>query len=410
MAGVAHPFRSLRGFNYRVWASGAIVSNVGTWMQRVAQDWLVLTVLTQNNATAVGIVTALQFGPQLFLLPATGWAADHIDRRRLLAATQASMGLLALGLGVLTITGLVQLWHVYIFAGLLGCVAAFDAPARHAFVSELVPEADIPNAVALNSASFNAGRMIGPALAGFLIAYTGSGWIFLINAASFAAVLGSLSLLRRDQLYLSDKLARTRGSLTEGFRYVQSRADLKAMLIMLFLVGAFGLNFPIYISTMSVKVFHVGSHEFGLLTSVMAVGSVAGALLAARRESPRLELLGIGAGLFGLGCCLAAIAPSYALFGVVLVMVGASAQTFTTSATGLAQLSTDRAVRGRVMAILLAVTLGGSFVGGPFVGWVADIAGPRWALGVGALAGLAAAAVALGYRLKYGASAGPRAV
>jgi len=263
--------------------------------------------------------------------------------------------------------------------------------------------------VALNSASFNAGRMIGPALAGFLIAYTGSGWIFLINAASFAAVLGSLSLLRRDQLYLSDKLARTRGSLTEGFRYVQSRADLKAMLIMLFLVGAFGLNFPIYISTMSVKVFHVGSHEFGLLTSVMAIGSVTGALLAARRESPRLELLGIGAGLFGLGCCLAAIAPSYALFGVVLVMVGASAQTFTTSATGLAQLSTDRAVRGRVMAILLAVTLGGSFVGGPFVGWVADMAGPRWALGVGALAGLAAAAVALGYRLKYGASAGPRA-
>ena len=408
MAGLAHPFRSLRGFNYRVWASGAIVSNVGTWMQRVAQDWLVLTVLTHNNATAVGIVTALQFGPQLFLLPATGWAADHIDRRRLLAATQASMGVLALGLGVLTITGVVQLWHVYIFAGLLGCVAAFDAPARHAFVSELVPEADIPNAVALNSASFNAGRMIGPAVAGFLIASTGSGWIFLINAASFAAVLASLSLLRRDQLYLSDKLARTRGSLTEGFRCVQSRADLKAMLIMLFLVGAFGLNFPIYISTMSVKVFHIGSHEFGLLTSVMAIGSVTGALLAARRESPRLELLGIGAGLFGLGCCLAAIAPTYALFGMALAVVGASAQTFTTSATGLAQLSTDRAVRGRVMAILLAVTLGGSVVGGPFVGWVADVAGPRWALGVGAMAGLAAAAVALRYRLKYGAGAKPR--
>ena len=182
-------FRSLRIFNYRLWAAGAIVSNMGTWMQRTAQDWLVLTELTHKNATAVGIVMALQFGPQLLLLPLTGFAADHLDRRKLLFATQAAMGALALGLGILTVTGVVQLWHVYVFALLLGCVTAFDAPARQTFVSELVGEAELSNAVALNSTSFNAARMIGPAIAGMLIASVGSGWVFLINAASFAAVL-----------------------------------------------------------------------------------------------------------------------------------------------------------------------------------------------------------------------------
>src|SRR3984957_12404003 len=178
-------FRSLNSFNYRVWAGGAIVSNIGTWMQRTAQDWLVLTQLTRHNATAVGVVMALQFGPHLLLLPFTGFAADHLDRRKLLIATQAALGGLALGLGVLTVTGWVQLWHVYVFAFLLGCVTAFDAPARHTFVSELVGEADLSNAVALNSTSFNAARMIGPAVAGLLITAVGSGWVFLLNAVSF---------------------------------------------------------------------------------------------------------------------------------------------------------------------------------------------------------------------------------
>jgi len=178
-------FRSLEGFNYRTWAGGAIVSNVGTWMQRTAQDWVVLTQLTHNNATAVGVVMALQYGPQVLLLPLTGFAADHLDLRKLLFATQAAMGALALGLGLLTVSGLVELWHVYVFAFLLGCVTAFDAPARQTFVSELVAEADLSNAVALNSTSFNAARTIGPAIAGVLIATVGSGWVFLINAACF---------------------------------------------------------------------------------------------------------------------------------------------------------------------------------------------------------------------------------
>ncbi len=193
-------FRALRGYNYRTWAVGAAVSNVGTWMQRIAQDWLVLTQLTHNNATAVGVVMALQFGPQALLLPLTGFAADHLDRRKLLLATQTGMGALALGLGVLTVTGLVELWHVYVFAFLLGCVTAFDAPARQAFVSDLVPEVELSNAVALNSTSFNAARLVGPAVAGLVIASVGTGWAFLANAASFAAVLASLGLLRTGEL------------------------------------------------------------------------------------------------------------------------------------------------------------------------------------------------------------------
>lgn len=396
----AGAFRSLKIHNYRLWAGGALVSNLGTWVQRTGQDWLVLTQLTHHNATAVGVVTALQFGPQVVLLPLTGYAADHLDRRRLLMATQAAMSVLALILGLLTLSGRVQLWQVYGLALLLGCVTAFDSPARQTFVSELVGEENLPNAVALNSTSFNAARLVGPALAGVLIAALGTGWAFLANAISFVAVLGSLTLLRRDQLQGGRKADRARGGLVEGFGYVWRRADLRTILLMLFMMGALGMNFPIFISTMSVTVFHAGPGQFGLLTSIMAIGSVAGALLAARRARPNIGLLVGGAAMFGLGFGLATVMPSYGLFGVTLMLIGVATQTFTTSAIGLVQLSTEPHMRGRVMAILLAVALGGAPLGAPFVGWVADRFGPRMALAVAAFSGLSAALVGLAYLIR----------
>jgi MFS family permease len=390
-------FRSLRNVNYRVWAVGALISNIGTWMQRTAQDWLVLTQLTSENATAVGIVMSLQFGPALVLLPLTGYAADHCDRRKILFVTQTAMAILALGLGILTLAGHVQLWHVYVFALLLGTVTAFDAPARQTFVSELVGEKDLANAVALNSTSFNAARMIGPAVAGVLIASTGTGWVFLINAVSYAAVLGSLALLRVDALHRKDRGSRGQGGLLAGFRYVWSRPDLKVVLLMLFLLGTFGLNFPIFISTMSVTVFHAGAREYGILTSAMAIGSVAGALLAATRARPRIPRIILAAAIFGVGCAAAAVMPGYWMFGAILVVIGISAQTFTTTTNSVVQLSTDPGMRGRVMAILMAILMGATPLGAPLVGWVADTFGPRWALGVGAAAGMAAAIVGMCY-------------
>jgi MFS family permease len=290
---------------------------------------------------------------------------------------------------------------VYMLAFLLGCVAAFDAPARQTFVSELVGETDLSNAVALNSTSFNAARMIGPAIAGVLIAVVGSGWVFLINAASFVAVLVSLSLLRVGELHRPQRDRQARSGLVEGFRYLWKRPDLKAILLMLFLIGTFGLNFPIYISTMAVTVFHAGARQYGLLTSLMAIGSVTGALLAAGREKPRIALLFVGAALFGCGFALSAFMPDFWLFGLALIIIGASAQTFTATANSTVQLSTEPGMRGRVMAIFLAIALGGTPIGAPIVGWVADTFGPRWALGIGAASGFAAALVGVYYLAKY---------
>ncbi len=390
-------FRSLRNHNYRRWAAGAFVSNIGTWMQRTAQDWLVLAELTPHNATAVGIVMALQFGPSLVLLPLTGLAADQLDRRKLIFVTQAAMGTLAIALGLLTVLGAVQLWHVYAFALLLGCVTAFDAPARQTFVSDLVGSDDVSNAVALNSTSVQIGRLIGPAAAGLLIAAFGTGWSFLCNAVSFAPVLAAIAWLRVGDLYRSDRPALERGSFRQGLRYLWRRDDLKVVLAMLFLVATFGLNFPIFIAAMAVSVFKVGAHEYGFLTSMMALGSVLGALLSARRAQPSMLLLIGGAAVFGAACAAAAMMPSYGLFAAGLLVIGMAAQTFMVGANSTVQLGSDAAMRGRVMAIYLAIALGSTPIGAPIVGWVADAFGPRWSLAVAAAAGLAAALLGAGY-------------
>jgi MFS family permease len=397
LAPIGNTFRSLKHFNYRVWAAGALVSNVGTWMQRTAQTWLVLTYLTDHNAAAVGITMSLQFGPSLLLLPWTGSAADRFNQRRMLLTTQIGLGLVALTLGTLTLTHTVQLWHVYALCLVQGCFVAFDAPVRQTFVSELVGVRDLPNAVALNSTSFNAGRMIGPAVAGLVIASIGTGWSFIANGLSYGGVLASLMLLRKSELLPS---ARSRGgaegSLMEGVRYILKRHDLKANLIMLFFIGTFGLNFPLFIATMAVKVFHTDARGYGLLSSAMAVGTIAGALLSAG-GSPRFGKLMTGSAVFGLGCALAAAAPSEWFFAVTLVLIGVASLTFTNNSNSMMQMSTDPSLRGRVMAIRMAIVAGCTPLGAPLVGWVADHLGPRWSLGVGAAAGLISAAVSLWY-------------
>jgi MFS family permease len=388
-------FRSLRSFNFRLWTAGALVSNVGTWLQRVAQDWLVLTQLTHRDASALGIVMGLQFAPQLLLLPWTGSAADRLNQRKLLMLTQATMGVLALTLAGLTLAGGIRLWHVYVFAFLSGAAAAVDAPVRQTFVAEMVGDADLPSAVALNSTSFTAAQMIGPAAAGLLIAKVGIGWAFLLNGLSFAAVLLSMWFFRLSELRTSARAHRTASGFRKGFRYVWSRPDLRAILVMLFLIGTFGFNFPIFISTMAVNVFHSGARAFGLLSSMMAAGSLLGALFAAGRKKPGLASLSMGAGVFGLGCALAALAPGYWWFAAALAVTGAAVLGFTNGTNSIMQLSTEPSMRGRVMALRVGVALGGMTIGAPIVGWVANHFGPRWSLAMGAGAGFSAALVAV---------------
>jgi MFS family permease len=393
-------FSSLKVFNYRLWFGGALVSNTGTWMQSTAQDWLVLTHLTNHNATALGVTMALQFLPPILMIPITGLIADRYDRRRMLMLTQASLGTLGLALGILVVTNLVQLWMVWGFALLLGIVQAIDAPIRQSFVSELVPGSKLTNAVSLNSASFNGARLIGPAVAGVLIASVGTGWVFLINAATFLAVLTSLKFIRVGQLQSKPKIPRAKGQIKEGFRYVKGRPDLVVIFVMIFIIGTFGMNFPIYTSTMATGAFGVGASGFGLLTSAVAVGSLAGALLSARRERPRMRVLVLAAAAFGVTLTVAALMPTYWSFAAVLVVVGLSSITLMTTANGIVQLSAAPEVRGRVMALYMAIFTGGTPIGAPIVGWVANTFGPREAIGVGAAAGFVAAGVAITWMIR----------
>jgi len=392
---LSRAFRALENFNFRLWTAGGLVSNIGTWMQRVAQDWIVLTQLTHHDATALGIVTGLQFAPQLLLLPWSGLAADRFNQRKLLMLTQASMGVLATALGVLTISGYVRLWHVYVFAFVFGAAAALDAPVRQTFVGELVGDEHLPNAVALNSTSFFVGQMIGPAVAGLVIAKIGTGWAFLLNGLSFGAVLLSMYLLRIQELRTNARASRAPGGFIEGLRYVWARPDLRSILVMLFLIGTFGLNFPIFISTMAVNVFHADARGFGLLSSIMAIGTMSGALLAAGRDKPNFGSLLLGSGVFGIGCTLAAFSPGYWWFAAALAVIGVAALTFTNSTNSMMQLSTKPTMRGRVMAIRVGVGLGGAAMGAPIVGWVANHFGPRWSLGIGAGAGFTVALIAI---------------
>ena len=386
-------FRSLRIHNYRRYYAGGLVSNTGTWMQRVAQDWLVLQ-LTDNNGLALGITTGLQFLPMLLLGPWAGILADRYPKRRLLLMTQAFMGAVALVLGVLVLTDAVAVWHVYLLAALLGVGAALDNPARQSFVIEMVGPEDLPNAVGLNSASFNLGRVLGPAAAGLLIELLDTGPVFLINALSFVAVIAALLSMDPSRLEPAPRVERGKGQIREGVRYVVNRPDLLTVMVLVFFVGTFGLNFQMTMALMATEVFGRGAGEFGLLGSVMAIGSLAGALLAARRGKPRLRLLMLAAFGFGLVEIASGLMPTYVTFAMILVPVGVLALTFITAANATMQLGVDPLMRGRVMALYTAVFFGGAPVGAPLVGAVAEAYGPRWSLIAGGVISAVAAVVA----------------
>ena len=387
-------FASFAVRNYRWWATGAFVSNIGTWMARVAQDWLVLTVLTNHSAVSLGIVTGLQFAPFL-LAPIGGAIADRYDQRRILIVTQGLLGLNSLILGLLVVTGTAQLWHVYILALLQGMTTAVDNPARQVFVSQVVPPDHLANAVALNSASFNAGRLFGPGIAGLLIAWWGTGPVFLVNAASFLAVLVALTQLDLSGIR-SARSARGQGSVREGIRYVAKRRDLQMVMFLVFVLGTFGMNFQITTALMATTLFHKGPGEYGLLGSIMAIGSLAAALLTARRERPRLTVLFTALAGFVVAAGAAALAPTYAAFAVLLVPVGLTALTAMTTAMTYVQTSVAPEVRGRVMALYMMIFMGGNPVGAPIIGWIGDTLGPRWTIGVGAIVvGIAVGGVSL---------------
>ncbi|MGO2113184.1 MAG: MFS transporter, partial [Pseudoclavibacter sp.] len=318
---------------------------------------------------------------------------DRIPKRRMLAITQISMGALALALGVIVTLGVAELWQVMVFALLLGVATSFDAPARQAFVSELVEPANLSNAVALNSTSFNGARLVGPAFAGVLTVWIGSGPVFLLNAVTFAATLWALGAMRASELRSPPLAPRGRGQLRAGLRYVAGRPDILAIMVGIFLLSTFGMNFPVFTATMATLEFGQDADGFGLLNSVIAVGSLAGSLLAARRERPRFRIFIGSLVAFAITCGLASIAPSYWLFTIALAPVGFAALSSLTTANALVQGSTDPGMRGRVMALYMAILLGGTPIGAPLMGWIVEMIGPRGALAIGGASGLVAAFV-----------------
>ncbi len=359
-----------------------MISNTGTWMQRVAQDWLILE-LTHGSGTAVGIATGLQFLPLLVFSLWGGMIADRYPKRNVLIATQSMMGALAVILGVLAVTGTVRPWHVYVLALGLGMATVVDNPTRQAFAVEMVGKADLSNAIALNSAVFNLARITGPAVAGIVIGIVGTPTAFFVNAVSYLAVIVSLKMMRPSELHLADRVVRAKGQLREGLSYVRSRPDLVMTMVLIGLIATFGMNFGVTTALMSRVVFHTGAGKFGIASAVFALGALIGALVAARRTKQGMRLL-VGTALaFSLLEVVSGFMPTYWLFLVLLVPTGLTVISLSTAANASIQLGTPAAMRGRVMGIYMLVFLGGAPLGAPLTGWVAQEVGTRAAMAAG---------------------------
>ncbi|MES4886587.1 MFS transporter [Streptomyces sp. NPDC096012] len=383
-------FSSLRIRNYRLFFLGQVVSNTGTWMQRIAQDWLVLS-LTGSSA-AVGITTALQFLPMLLFGLYGGVLVDRLPKRPTLLVTQSAMALTGLALAFLTLSGHVQVWHVYVAAFAVGLATVIDNPARQSFVSEMVGPEQLQNAVSLNSANFQSARLVGPAVAGLMITGVGTGWAFLANGLSFAAPMAGLLLMRARELHAGRRAPRGKGQLREGLNYVAKRPELIWPIVLVGFIGTFGFNFPVWLSAYADDVFHVGAGGYSLLNTLMAAGSLVGALLAARRGTARLRVLTAAALAFGALETVAATAPSYWLFALLMVPIGIFGLTVNVTANTAVQMATDPAMRGRVMALFMMVFMGGTPLGAPVVGWVTDTYGARVGFATGGIVSVVAAA------------------
>ena len=383
-------FASMRYVNYRYWFVASLIASTGAWLQRVAQDWYVLTVLTDHDSGQVGIVTALQFLPIILFSASAGVLADRIPGRRLLQCTQTGVGLVSLVMGVVVLTGTGELWHQYILAFVSGTISAVDTPARQAFVGELVPQDKMANAVALNATAFHTARLIGPASAGLFIDWWGVGPVFLIDAGMFAAPVIALALMRADRLYPRTLVPRARGQLREGIAYVRGRTDICIILVTIFVVSALGMNFQMTSALMATTVFGKSAGSFGILSTFMAFGSILGSTAVARR-TPRLRAILMGAAFYGTAEILLGLSPSYWWFAVLAIPTGYGMLTMNTSANALMQTRTDPDKRGRIMALYSLVYLGATPIGSPIIGRIGALFGARWAILVGGIASLSIA-------------------
>lgn len=388
-------FASLRMRNYRLFFSGQVISNIGTWMQRIAQDWLVLS-LSGNNPLALGVAVALQFAPTVVLSLWAGVLADRVDKRRMSVVIQSGIAVQALVLGLLDTAGVVTLWQVYLLCVVLGVFSALDVPVRQSFVAEMVGRDQIPNAVALNSAVFNMARIVGPAIAGFGITAVGTGWMFLVNAISTLAVLAGLLLMKPDQLVRGRAVPRAKGQLREGLAYVRRRPDLVAVMVLVFFVSTFGITFFTSLAIVARRVFGTAADGYGILSTLLAVGTFTGSLMAARRgakRKPSVRLLLIAAVSLGVLETVAAFMPSYLVFGIALIPLGFATITFLNTANALVQTAVSAEMRGRVMGLYVLVLIGGSPIAGPLVGWMATTFGGRSPFSIGGVLSVMVAVV-----------------
>ena len=369
-------WRSFRHRNYQILFPANTVSNIGSWAQRIAQDWLVLE-LTNNNGTYLGLVTAVQFAPVLFFSLHGGKLADRFNKRKVLVLTNIMGGAASLGLGMLVMTDLIALWHVFVLAAVLGISTAIDAPVRQAFTTEVVGQSDLPNAVSLNSANFNAGRLIGPAISGGLIAAFGTGPSFIINGLSYFFVIAALLNLNEKAFFHQDR-PKSDGSIREGIAYAKARPDIYVVMLMVFFLATFGLNFQIFNALMATQEFGLGPASFGLMGTFIAIGSLTGAIGSARLERFRDTKFVIKGGiLFSISIMALSIIPSYTLYILWLPICGLTALTTLVSANSIVQTSTDPAIRGRVMGLYLLIFMGGTPFGSPLIGTSTELIGIR---------------------------------